>query len=569
MAVKAVREVSPFSPGSGVQLRELITLPRWLIVTGEILQLAAVFLVWCVRHYVVTGMAVLWVCGWVQFGTWWAGLLVLPVVPAAYWVSRIALLLHASEATTVKAVIVGMQRAAKLRRAWPGVLHQLKITSRADRDAVAPLNGLLPTNAGLTGTVITGAVALPSSKLTKLEPELASGLFCDRVTVRPLTPSMASIRFDWGQHLRQKYRLCDLPELPQTEADKPAWIRFGVRADGHAATLKSNLSTLIGGMSDGGKSSAIWAIIAGYVEAVPVRLRVVDLSGVEFKAAADHLGKGLVHDYVGNQYVPGARKLEEFWEDLEAAFTRRLISLEKSGKRWHRPTEEEPLDVLILDEILPIAAELRKEATEHIVGRICYLGRKAGFVCIAASQAGQVDAIGRIRDLWPQRLAFRTASRFLTDAFLGDGAHSDGARASELDLAHDQGVGYMAADGVRGYISFRSAWVPDSETKQIAQKIRPMYVPSNLRNKATAQYMFWDSSNTEIYTGIAEAGRVETRWAEHARSKSWWPEVARKEIVQTWPDRETAETAEALTIKKLKPRYNIQHNPIPQQRRSS
>lgn len=561
MAVKPVREVSPWTLGSGVRLRELIQLPESVIVTGKLLGACFSLLLWAAQHYICTGTVLMLALAWYQIGSLPLAAVAALLVPSAYWAVRIALLLHAGECATIMQVLTGMRRARKLQQAWQPTMYQLKHNSRQDPEAVPPLISLVPTPTGVKGQVITGSIALDANKLVKEEVVLASGLFCDRVIVRALTPSIADIRFDWGQHLRNIYRFHDLPAAPERSKNEPAKIRFGINADGSPATLISNLSTLIGGNAGSGKSSTAWSIIAGYQEQLPIRLRVVDPSGIEFADLGKQVGNGLVHDYVSDPKLPGARKLEDFWEDAEEAFNRRMQAVTASGKRWHEPTDTEPLDILLIDELLPIAKQLKSESTEHIVGRIAYLGRKAGFVVIALTQASQVDVIGRIRDLFPQRISHRTPNRYMTDAVLGDGAESDGARASQLDLAHDKGVAYMAAQGVRGYMGLRSAWIPDTDTKNIASALPPAVPQLNdLHSKPTALYQFHDNRNQLLYVGIAEASRVDARWAEHARSKAWWCDVARKEVVDVYPDRDTAETAEALAIRKRRPVHNKQHN---------
>lgn len=55
---------------------------------------------------------------------------------------------------------------------------------------------------------------------------------------------------------------------------------------------------------------------------------------------------------------------------------------------------------------------------------------------------------------------------------------------------------------------------------------------------------------------------AQSRWDEHKRSKHWWGEVQQKTELYTFPDREMAETAEALMIKKQKPKYNKQHSMV-------
>lgn len=558
MAVKAVRQVSPWTIGSGVKLTEMVQWPPWLIITFKALGAVVMLAIWSVRHYVITASVVLSVACMVQL--WhWSGVFAGVIPPATYWAAVVALTLRSSEASSVKSVLRGMWRIKKVRGMWQPVMYQLKVTSRADTEAVPPLVNTKPTDAGLTGDIVTGSVAMDSGKLVKMESAFASGFFCDRVTIRPMSPSMASVRFEWGRHLRSTFRLHELPPVVQPEG-KPAVVRFAVREDGHAATLISNLSTLVGGVSGSGKSSTMWSIIAGYAEAVPLRVRIVDPSGVEFANAKKHLGNGLIHDYVSDPKLPGARQLEDFWEDLETDFNRRMARVEKSGARWHKPTEQEPLDLLVIDEILPLVSQLRKDPTDHIAGRILYLGRKAGFVLVAASQIGQKETIGPIRDLFPQRLCHRTGNRYMTEAFLGDGAEADGAGCSTLDVERDQGVLYLSVDGAPGFTAARSAWVSDGDTAQIAQGMRPVPKVEELKTKPTSLYAFHNSGGELLYVGIAEKTRLQNRWKEHERSKHWWGEVQQKTELYTYPDRDMAETAEALMIKKQRPKYNKQHN---------
>lgn len=566
MRIRPVREVSPWSLGSGVSLRELIQLPHGLVISGKILMALIASLIWMLRHYVITGTLFMLMGAYVQFGTWWLAVPLALLVPGAYWGTRIAVAMAAGEATTVPAVISGLNRARVVRRSWHRVLHELKMHSRGDAGEVPPLLGVVPTMSGFKGKVVTGSIAMDSSKLVKAEPELAAGFFCDRVIVRPVTPSMASVRFDWGQHLRQEYTLGDLPEVQQRRGT-PALVRFGVQADGSPASIVSNLSTLVGGITGSGKSSTAWALLAGYLEQVPVRVRVVDPPAMEFPKLAEAVGKGFVHSYgvdpsLVQHLMPGFSSLKDFWADLETAFTQRLRSVSEAGSRMHVPTVEEPLDITLIDELLPIAEELKKKnaPTEHIVGKIAYLGRKAGFVVIALTQAAQVDTIGRIRDLFPQRLSHKTGNRFNTDAILGDGAESDGARASRLDLAHDRGVGYMAGPG--GYLGLRSAQVTASDMEQIAQGQRPVPVFGK-GPEPHSTYAFFNKNKEWLYIGIAEKDRVNVRWGEHRREKPWWnevDEVSGKVELDTYPDEPTARTAEALLIKKHKPKYNKQHN---------
>lgn len=510
-----------------------------------------------VRHYIATMTALVSAGAWYEYGVW--AIALGAVVPASFAAGYMRIMMMAGGVSSLAKTWTGLRRARKIRQNWEHVLYQLKISGRGDGQ-IPPLRNVRPSERGVTGEIVVGSIAMSAHKLVKLEQEFASGFFCDRVTIKPLSPSMATISWEWGHHLRKLLHAWDVPTMPQ-DADKPALAAFGVQDDGDPAYIVSNLSILVGGLSGGGKSSTIWAILNALQAVVPIRVRIVDPSGVEFAEAEKVLGKGIVHDYISDTSGRFGRSMDEFYEDISVDFDARMESVKKSGERWHRPTKAEPLDVLVIDEILPLAPHLKKDVTDHIVGRILFLGRKAGFMCIAASQAGQVDVLGRIRDLFPQRICHRTKSRYVTDAFLGDGAEADGARCSTLDTVQDVGIFYIARQGEAGYTACRSALITNRDVKRIVQGLPPIPLHStNLHDKPTSLYAMYDIDGALLYVGIAEASRLEERWKEHARTKSWFGEVADMHEVDQYKDRYLAETAEEMMIKRRRPKYNKQHN---------
>src|SRR4051794_41965673 len=89
-------------------------------------------------------------------------------------------------------------------------------------------------------------------------------------------------------------------------------------------------------------------------------------------------------------------------------------------------------------------------------------GRKAAFSVIACTQLARVDAIGGVRDLFLQRLVFRTVSREATEAALGSGsgwaekapAHRIAREARGVGYAVDT-LGVTAASDEAGAVSGR------------------------------------------------------------------------------------------------------------------
>jgi len=73
-------------------------------------------------------------------------------------------------------------------------------------------------------------------------------------------------------------------------------------------------------------------------------------------------------------------------------------------------------------------------------------------------------------------------------------------------------------------------------------------------SQRTALYRLFNTSDVLLYVGIAFDPK--NRWYEHASTKSWWPEVARKEV-EWHANRPTALAAERRAIVAERPLYNI------------
>jgi len=78
--------------------------------------------------------------------------------------------------------------------------------------------------------------------------------------------------------------------------------------------------------------------------------------------------------------------------------------------------------------------------------------------------------------------------------------------------------------------------------------------------RRTALYRFYADDDTLLYVGIAFTPKQ--RWINHASTKTWWPLVARREVVW-YPNRPEAQDAEREAIASERPRYNIVGNGDP------
>lgn len=202
------------------------------------------------------------------------------------------------------------------------------------------------------------------------------------------------------------------------------------------AILNLNRSVLIGGESGSGKSNMVWKILKGLNDfKIPYRLHVIDpAGGVELQDLEDS-------PYLVN-YVDRANKADKLIARMRDDMDARLAYMKQNRTRKHAPTIEHPLIVLIIDELLLLSTQL-KQGVSSPLGELLAVGRKAGFIVIACTQIGQVDTIGRIRDLFPQRICFAVRTSDMADAILGTFATRDGA---EAHLLSRPGEGYVFAE---------------------------------------------------------------------------------------------------------------------------
>jgi predicted GIY-YIG superfamily endonuclease len=196
----------------------------------------------------------------------------------------------------------------------------------------------------------------------------------------------------------------------------------------------------------------------------------------------------------------------------------------------------------------------------------------------ANTQVAQIDAIGRFRDLVPQRICFATSAPQVTDAVLGAGSEALGASCSSIT---QPGVGFSHSEGDKLPKKFRAAEVTNREVQLIARGELPRSVVDAARdarlradetsnaskprgNRRTAVYFHSyiddpEYGNSLGYVGIAyDPAKREN---QHAAGLREFMNTARREVRVEWYDtRAEALAREEEAIKTLKPIWNDQHN---------
>ncbi|MGH3365672.1 MAG: hypothetical protein ACRDOY_00525 [Nocardioidaceae bacterium] len=150
------------------------------------------------------------------------------------------------------------------------------------------------------------------------------------------------------------------------------------------------------------------------------------------------------------------------------------------------PTPEEPLIVVVVDELASLTAYLTDRDTKKRISAALSLllsqGRAVGVLVVAALQDPRKDVLPA-RDLFPTRIALRLTEPEQVDMVLGDGARKRGARCDQIPEALP-GVGYVVLDGVAEPLRVRFAYLTDQHICVLADtyaidgsdRVRPLNI---------------------------------------------------------------------------------------------
>jgi hypothetical protein len=325
-------------------------------------------------------------------------------------------------------------------------------------------------------------------------------------------------------------------------------------------------------------SNLVWALLADVLrQGIYVDLYVSDpKGGVELDQLEAQLGLEGPRLLRVRQYAKTAAETVKMLEAAEKGMHARQYWMKQNGARKISPDQTNPLVVTILDETLPLT-DLLKKGTDSALGRVAYTGAAAAYVVWANTQVAQVDALGRFRDLVPQRICFATPNPQVTDSVLGQGSETMGAYCSDIQ---EPGVGYSHSEGDKVARKFRAAMVTDDETKLIAQGLLPPAVVNKAREawdraaegpvsgksrgaRRTALYRWFYVDDPEYGDSLGYVGisyDVIHREAQHTAGLRAFMEGNVRRETQWFPSRGEAVAAETLAIATEKPIWNKQHN---------
>jgi DNA segregation ATPase FtsK/SpoIIIE-like protein len=243
-------------------------------------------------------------------------------------------------------------------------------------------------------------------------------------------------------------------------------LPVGLVEDGSGLTLRLfGTQVLVVGATGAGKASVIWSVIsavAGGVRSRLVKLWVFDPKGGLELAS----GIPLFDRFACEDFASMAITLEEAVMVMRAR-TARL----RGQTRQHVPTSDEPLYLIVIDELASLTAYLTdrhlKDRIKAALGLILTQGRAVGVHVLAAIQDPRKDVLP-FRDLFPTRIALRLSEASQVDMVLGDGMRDRGAVCDRISM-DAPGVGFLVLDGDPTPVRVRFSYHDDDQIKDLAR----------------------------------------------------------------------------------------------------
>jgi S-DNA-T family DNA segregation ATPase FtsK/SpoIIIE len=305
-------------------------------------------------------------------------------------------------------------------------------------------------------------------------PELAHSFGASSCRVREERPGRVWLEFTTADPLRET-----VPALPVSEDVDLEAVAIGRREDGEPWRVKVlGTHILVAGMTGAGKGSVLWSLLRGL--GPEIRDGRVAVWAIDPKGGME-LGPG--RPLYARFAVPSL-------EDLDAPYEQIAVLLEDAVKvmqqrargladclvRKHVPTVEEPLVLVLIDEIANLTAYLTdrkvKDRINRALGLLLTQGR-ANAVCVVGALQDPRREVMTLRSLFPDKVGLRLDGPTEVDMVLGDSAREQGAYCDRIP-ASLPGVGYVRVDGVREPTRVRAGHVTDED---IAAMVRD-YAPS-------------------------------------------------------------------------------------------
>lgn len=378
-------------------------------------------------------------------------------------------------AASLPEITKSRHRQRRFRKVWPSAMDRAKCVrpprTKDGTPAYPQLRKLRMAGGDhLMVEVDTSRSGTQPVKLWDAKGDLLATLRARTMHVTVLSPHRARIDIRWRDPLAQVVRPAQLP-LP-TDRLRPV---VGLGENSEPVSIACYLPQLIIGAQGAGKSSQLWAYLDGLRRAgIPVRLRVYDpKGGQEFGEL-----EGNVHHY--ERQISG-------WATLvgsarKALETRQEMLRRRGIRNFTAFTEAEPLDILVIDELLTVRRQSSGKIGERAAADLEHLlsqGRAAGYVVVALTQDGTKDVVGSIAELFP----IRSLLRVVTDSMVSVALNVPASRAPAHEIPVNRpGEAYISQDGQ--IVRYRAAHLSKSDVARVVAWLRRTKLHAERRRAA-------------------------------------------------------------------------------------
>ncbi|MFI5913924.1 FtsK/SpoIIIE domain-containing protein [Dactylosporangium sp. NPDC051541] len=316
--------------------------------------------------------------------------------------------------------------------------------------------------------VYTGRRSAPLARVGRSAPLLRA---LDRLRFRD-RPRLVWLVFSRRDPLRGTVPAFPVPDEPDFDR-----LQLGLGEDLRTFVLRL-LAThiLVVGATRSGKGSVLWSLVRAIAAGIPPGL--VQLWGIDPKGGVElSLGRELFTRYAFTD--PAA--MVELLDELVAKMRERQARMQ-GHIRFHTPTVDEPLYVLVVDELLALVALLQdvdlRTRARSALAMLLTQGAGLGFLVVAFTQDPRKEVV-ELRDFFPTRIALRVNERNHVDLVLGDGSRAKGALADQLSADPSmRGIGYVVLDDRPEPLRVRFAYVTDPEIRDMAIEYAAPKVPA-------------------------------------------------------------------------------------------
>ncbi|SCL15954.1 DNA segregation ATPase FtsK/SpoIIIE, S-DNA-T family [Micromonospora rhizosphaerae] len=436
-----------------------IRIPLWLALTWWAVKALGRLTVVLLQFWYVTGPAVFF--GWLYLRWGWAG-------PAGFLAAVGALSAgwgfghRPSWLRFAWWPALARYRRWLYRRNWQAAMVTARLAVSFDHHTVLPVLRKVRCASGVDVVAVRMVTGQIPDDFAKVAERLAHTFGVRQVKAVPgPRPDVVLLHLFRGDPLAKLVHPLPVPAVPEFTA-----LPVGRQEDGDGYGLRLfGTQVLVVGATGSGKGSVIWSVVRSLAAGTTTGL--VQLWGLDPKGGMElGIGAPMFARFACRDY--GA--MCELIEDAAALAKNRARNLH-GRTRQHTPTPDEPLIVLVIDELANLTAYLTdRQLKDRIKAALSILlsqGRAVGVHVVAAIQDPRKEVLP-FRDLFPTRIGLRLAEAAQVDLVLGEGMRDRGALCDRIPQSLP-GVGFVVIDGDPTPMRVRFSYLSDDEIRELAQ----------------------------------------------------------------------------------------------------